>query len=748
MAPLTGMSLRSSLAKYLKLILNAKDLSIVFVILSMLMIIIVPLPSFVLDFFLAVSLAIATLIIFISVFIQKPTDFSTFPTLILFVTLFRLFLNIATTRMILSKGHEGPTVVSDIIASFGNFVVGGNFVIGIIIFIILVIINFIVITNGSTRVAEVQARFNLDAMPGKQMSIDADLQSGHIDEAEAQKRRAELIEESGFYGSMDGASKFVKGDAIAGILITLINIIGGILIGAFVHDMTIGDSAQTFTILTVGDGLVGQIPALLVSTATGIVITRSSKSEKNFANTAIDQLSENYKVLLIVGAIMLLFALIPGLPFASLFFIGATFIVSGLLVKNADGSVTNFLRDNFFKNSKLFNKFTKQSQQDTLIQEQARQDKQEEPEEEKSPEDLKEERQKEVDDSLRTEILEIDLSLPLIKLADKRINGDLLDRIHGIRKSIASQFGFEVPQVRIKDNLELQTEVNGGQYEIKIKNVPEGHGMVYPGQFLAMNTGLVIGDDLEGNKVKEPIYGIDAVWIEADAKDKASEQGYTIVDAATVITTHLSEIVKNRADELITKQDVFHLIERLKENYEKVVEALGAVNNHITVTQAVLKNLLKEGIPIKDMLTIAETISEVASTLVDPVQITEAVRNRLARLITNLYTNAEGKVQIMVIDQASEQFLLDRLVSHDSGDTLQLNAQELQMLATKISEAAAQAVQMTQGDVVLVVDPKLRLVLKDHCEMFSIKTKVLSQNDLVNTAQFEVLANIQLDMQS
>ncbi|MDO5046885.1 FHIPEP family type III secretion protein, partial [Campylobacter sp.] len=440
-------------APFLEPILRLRGLAIVGVIMAILAIIIVPLPSAVLDFFLALSLSISVLIILISVYIPKPTDLSTFPTLILIVTLFRLSLNIATTRMILSQGHNGPDAVSEIISSFGQFVVGGNYVIGIIVFTILVLINFMVVTKGSTRVSEVQARFTLDAMPGKQMAIDADLNAGLIDEKTARERREAIIAEANFYGAMDGSSKFIKGDAVAGIIITLINIIGGFLIGAFQHGMDMASAAQTYTILTIGDGLVSQIPGLITSTATAIIITRASKDEENFAEGVLTQLLSEYKTLLIVGFILFMFALVPGLPTFSLGFMGLLFLGIGYIMKQTQEGKLSILP---LKKSET----RQESEQKAAAQKIPK----------KSDEEIAREEEIKINDILKLEILELDLGYGLLKLADN----DLIERIRAMRRNIATQLGFLMPKIRIRDNLQLPPN----EYRFKLKGIVIGQGEI------------------------------------------------------------------------------------------------------------------------------------------------------------------------------------------------------------------------------------------------------------------------------
>ncbi|WP_281526652.1 flagellar biosynthesis protein FlhA, partial [Campylobacter avium] len=559
-------------------VIKAKSLTIVGFIACILAVIIVPLPAAILDFFLALSIAIAVLIILISIYIPKPTDLTTFPTLILIITLFRLALNIATTRMILSEGQNGPAAVSEIIASFGEFVVGGNYVIGVIVFSILVLINFMVVTKGSTRVSEVQARFTLDAMPGKQMAIDADLNAGLIDENTARTRRQEIIAEANFYGAMDGSSKFIKGDAVAGIIITIINIIGGFSIGYFQHDMPLADCAATYTILTIGDGLVSQIPGLIVATATAIIITRASKDEDNFAEGTLNQLLSEYRTLLIVGFILFIFALVPGLPTLSLGFMALVFLGLGYLTKQVrEGKIdlTQPLRKN-----------------DIAASQQAAAAKA--PPKKKSEEEIIREEEGRINDILKLEVLELELGYGLIRLAES----ELTERIRSMRRSIAQSLGFLMPKIRIRDNLQLKPN----EYNFKLKGVVIGSSEVYPDKYLAMDSGFIT-EEVEGIATKEPAFNSDALWIDANLKDEATINGYIVIDPASVISTHMSELIKANAAELLTRQEVQNMLDKLQKDYPAVIEDLLKITT-VGVIQRVLRNLLKNSIPIKDMISI------------------------------------------------------------------------------------------------------------------------------------------------
>lgn len=706
-------------------LMKGRSLSIVAVVMTILAIIIVPLPSGILDFFLALSISISVLIILIAIYVPKPTDLSTFPTLILIVTLFRLSLNIATTRMILSKGHEGPSAVSDIIASFGEFVVGGNFVIGIIVFCILVLINFMVITKGSTRVSEVQARFTLDAMPGKQMAIDADLNAGLIDEATARKRREDMQSEANFYGAMDGSSKFIKGDAVAGIIITIINIIGGFAIGVFQHDLAASDAASTYTILTIGDGLVSQIPGLITSTATAIIITRSSgakQGEKNFAEGVIDQLFGQTRTLFIVGGILFLFALVPGLPTFSLGFMGLIFTAIGFViykVQKGDFKINESAQD-LSQSSSAQNAST-QSQASTKPQ--------------KTDAQIAQEEQAKIDDILKVEILELDLGYGLLKLAETEI----IERIRGMRRSIASTLGFRMPKIRIRDDLSLSPN----DYVFKLKGVSIGTGQIYPDKFLAMDSGYV-STPIDGLPTKEPAFGLDALWIDESLKQDAILYGYTVVDPASVISTHMSELVKQNSSELLTKQEVQNLLDRLKTDYPIVVEeALKSCD--IGLIYNVLGLLLKDNIPIKDMLSILDAIDSISKRGVrDAEIITEHVRSSLNRVITGLYKDSNGKLNFYILEASVQQKLVEAVTYKDGKYRVSINTAQTSALISALRNARANQSANIDGEMILCVDPSIRRFISDACANFSLNIVVLSFAEIARGTDFETLGAIEV----
>ncbi|EAL2565624.1 flagellar biosynthesis protein FlhA [Campylobacter jejuni] len=704
-------------------VLKAKSLTIVGFLVCILAIIIVPLPSPILDFFLALSIALSVLIILISIYIPKPTDLTTFPTLILIITLFRLSLNIATTRMILSEGQNGPEAVSEIIAAFGEFVVGGNMVIGVIVFCILVLINFMVVTKGSTRVSEVQARFTLDAMPGKQMAIDADLNAGLIDEQTARARRQEVIAEANFYGAMDGSSKFIKGDAVAGIIITIINIIGGFLIGSFQHDMALSDAASTYTILTIGDGLVSQIPGLITSTATAIIITRASKDEENFAEGTLTQLLSEYRTLLIVGFVLFIFALVPGLPTLSLGFMALVFLSLGYLTKQVKEGKIDITT---VKKSKPSAAAASQSGAGGTTATPAK----------KSEEEILKEEEHKINDILKVEILELELGYGLIKLAEN----ELTERIRSMRRSIAESLGFLMPKIRIRDNLRLKPN----EYSFKLKGVSIASAEIYPDKYLAMDSGFIT-EEIEGIATKEPAFISDALWIDANLKDEATLNGYIVIDPASVISTHMSELIKAHASELLTRQEVQNLLDKVKNDYPIIVEgALGVAP--VSLIQKILKDLLKHHIPIKDMLTILESVSDIAEVSKSFDMIIEHVRASLARMITNMYLDDKGNLDIFILDSASSAVLLENVQFRDGSYHLPLSVAQTGTLVDTLRAEVAAVANGRIKPFILCVEPQLRKFIADICYNFSINIVVLSFAEIAENTNFNTEGIIRIEL--
>lgn len=690
----------------------SKDLIVVALFVSILLIIIVPLPKGILDFFLVISLSLSLLILLISLYIQKPSDLTTFPTLILIFALFRLSLNIATTRSILSEGHNGPDSVSSIISAFGEFVVGGNMVIGIIIFIILVLINFMVVTKGSTRVAEVTARFTLDSMPGKQMAIDADLNAGFIDDIEAQARRKSLISEANFYGAMDGSSKFVKGDAVAGIIITIVNLVGGILIGLFQHDMDVSEAGEVYTILTIGDGLVAQIPALILSTATAIIITRSNMDEEKFASQSISQLVKDSKSLMLLGIGMILFGFIPGFPSGILMTMGALMIFIGYVINmindKQDNALTRFFTPAIVKPKIDENVDALKERKKSLA--------------------VADESQT-IENIMKLEVLELKLGIRLLQLVQG--NSELLDKIKAIRKTIASELGFVIPQIRISDDANLSPN----EYQLYLKRIPLVKGKVEVDKLLAM--GGLANEKLAGLKVKEPVFNLDATWISSDLKEEALMKGFTVVDAPTIISTHISEIIKKHAEDIITRQDIVDIVERLKKDFPIVIEEAMKVTSYGALLK-VCKDLLHEKIPIIDMLTIIEAVADIAEFTKAPEILLEHVRAKLYRLITQKFKDTDGVLHIITIKPDLEQQFIGKLQEHHGVSQLMISIAEINNLVTKTKKLLDDVEAKGFSKITMVVDPVLRKRISEIYEKFGLQVSVLSHAELDSRANFAI----------
>ena len=690
----------------------SKDLIVVALFVSILAIIIVPLPKGMLDFFLVISLSLSLLILLISLYIQKPSDLTTFPTIILILALFRLSLNIATTRSILSEGHNGPEAVSSIIAAFGEFVVGGNMVIGIIVFVILVLINFMVVTKGATRVAEVTARFTLDSMPGKQMAIDADLNAGFIDDKQAQQRRKSLISEANFYGAMDGSSKFVKGDAVAGIIITMVNLIGGLLIGLFQHDMTVAQSAEIYTILTIGDGLVAQLPALILSTATAIIITRSNMDEDKFASQAVNQLIKDSKSLFLVGIGMILFGFIPGFPTGILLVMGSLMMFIGYVINmieaEKDNTITRFFKPQAQKVKMDENVSTLKDKKKSMAV----------PDESKSIETI-----------MKLEVLELKLGIRLLQLVQG--NSELLDKIKAIRKTIASELGFVIPQIRISDDSNLAAN----EYQLYLKRIPLVKGKVEVDKLLAM--GGLTNEKLVGLKVKEPVFNLDATWIASTLKEEALMKGFTVVDAPTIISTHISEIIKKHAEDIITRQDIVDIIDRLKKDFPIVIEEAMKVTSYGSLLK-VCRDLLHEKIPIIDMLTIIEAVADIAEFTKAPEVLLEHVRAKLYRLITQKFKDTDGVLHIITIKPELEQQFIGKIQEHHGVSQLMLSIAEINNLVTKTKKLLDSIEVKGFSKITMVVDPILRKRISEIYEKFGLQVSVLSHAELDSKANFAI----------
>jgi flagellar biosynthesis protein FlhA len=683
----------------LKSFLTNSDMLIAFGIVLVLAVMVVPVGPAFMDVFIAMIFGISMMILFLSLYSGKPLDFSTFPTVLLIITLFRLAVNVASTRNILiNGGNDGDHAAGQIIYSFGNFILGGNYVVGIIIFIILVIINFIVITKGAGRVAEVAARFTLDAMPGKQMAIDADLNAGLITDKDAKRRREEIAQEADFYGSMDGASKFVRGDAIAGIIITAVNVIGGIIIGVAQNDMSFAEATKVFTLLTVGDGLVAQIPAIIISTAAGILITRNT-SENTLGKQIGMQFNLQPKVLQIVGGVLLLMAFIPNFPMLTFF------SLSGILF---------YFASRIDKNNLQVAKTKVDADEKSKIK----------------PENL--------EDLLALELVELEVGYGLVSAVDATQNGDLLERITQIRKQFVVDWGVIVPSVRIKDNLELKP----GGYKLKIKGIEVASGDLIPDHFMAMDPGTVI-DKIDGITAKEPVFGLPAVWISEDLKEEAMYNGYTVVDISTVIATHLTEVLKLNLHELFGRQELVRLLDNFKQEHPKIVSDLVPDILSLGLILRVMKNLLKEGVSIRDLRTILEALADAGMGTKDSDVLTESVRQALYRTITERIKSDKGDIPLFTLDKGLEEFLLKNINQSEQGTVLNIDAKSTQSILASISEKIDEATRVGEK-MVLLCSPYVRRHLKRLTEKFIPNLVVISHNEISTETHIRSLGTIRL----
>ena len=668
------------------------DILFALAIVGIIIMFIIPLPTFFMDILLATNITFSMVVILVSIYTSEPLEVSVFPSLLLFATLFRLALNVSTTRLILGQGYAG-----EVINSFGNFVVGGNYVVGFIIFLILVIIQYIVITKGAERVAEVAARFTLDAMPGKQMSIDADLNSGLISEQEAKEQRKKIRQEADFYGAMDGASKFVKGDAIAGIIITIINIIGGLIVGMVQQGMGFAEAAQTYTLLTVGDGLVSQIPALLISSATGMVVTRAAASGDMGTDMA-DQLTGQPKALMISAGVLSVLAVVPGLPFFP-------FLILALII----GSLGFVL-------------YREEAQE--------KEEAEEEISREKTPET------EELTNLIQVDQMEVEVGYNLISLVLPEQGGDFMDRVAMIRRQTAMEMGIIVPPVRILDNLQLEPNV----YRIKLKGVEIDRYEILPDHYLAMDSGVTT-EEIDGVKTTEPAFGTDAIWISEDQKERAELANYTIVDPPSVMATHLTELIKDHAHELLGRQEVQELIDNIEENYPAVVDELVPDLMSLGEIQKVLQNLLWEGVPIKNLVTILETLADYAVKTKDIQILTEYVRQALSRQITTLYKEEDNKLYAVTLDPQLEEELNQSLEQSDQGNYLALDPQRAQNIIEKIAQTLQPLLQ--QGhEPILLTAPPIRRPIKEMTYRSFEELVVLSYNELQNDLDLQILGTV------
>lgn len=668
---------------------NNLDVIVAFGVIGIVLMIIIPLPKLLLDLLLALNITISIVIIMITMFTTNVLQLSVFPTLLLVTTLFRLGLNISSTRLILTEGDAG-----EIITAFGNFVIRGNYVVGIVIFLIIVVIQFMVITNGAGRVAEVSARFTLDAMPGKQMSIDADLNSGMIDEAVAKKRRQDLQSEADFYGSMDGASKFVKGDAIAGIIITIINIIAGIAIGVLQRNMSAADAAQTYVILTVGDGLVSQVPALLISTASGILVTRSGSSD-NFGETLSSQLTAFPVATGIASAIMLFLGLVPNMP-------KLAFFTAAL----AMGALTYLL----YKDAAIKEMQEYVSEEEEIIQS-----------ERKEPENVM--------NLISVESMEVEIGYGLIPLADEASGGDLLQRIASVRRQCAIEMGIVVQPIRIRDNLQLKTN----EYIVKIRGTMVVSSELMPSMLLCMDpTGE--NSDIPGIKTIEPTFGLPAVWINKDQREEAEIKGLTVVDPTTVMVTHLTETIKNHSYELLGRQEVKLIVDNAREKYSAVVEELIPDLLSIGELQKVLQNLLKEKVPIKDIATIMESLADNSKNTRDIELLTEYVRFSLARTICNQVVDENKTITVVTLDPSIEDIIANNTQKSVQGSFPTVDPDTTTQILTGIKNTV-ESVYFYNNQPIILVSPNIRPVFRKLIEMVFPHIMVISLNEVPNDVQ-------------
>ena len=701
---MAGLSLTEGVLSEKLRLLSRVEIGVPILLLMMLAMMILPMPPFLLDLFFTFNIALALIVLLASIYVDRPLDFSVFPTMLLMATLLRLALNIASTRVVLLHGHTGTAAAGHVIEAFGDFVVGGNYTVGLVVFAILVIINFVVVTKGAGRISEVSARFTLDAMPGKQMAIDADLNAGLISQEEAQNRRGEIVREADFYGSMDGASKFVRGDAVAGILILFINIIGGLAIGMLQHDMVFANALQNYTLLTIGDGLVAQVPSLLLSTAAAIIVTRESKTEAGEAmgSKVYAQLFSKPRTLGVTGGVIGIMGLIPGMP---------NFVF--LLLASAAGGAAYLVARK------------QKTEQELVAQEELR------------PAMQEPERPKELgwDDVLPVDLVGLEVGYRLIPLVDKSQGGQLMDKIKGVRKKLTQELGFLVPAVHIRDNLEL----NPNTYRITLHGVPVGEADIQPDRELAINPGQVFGA-LQGIVAKDPAFGLDAVWIDGMQRDHAQTLGYTVVDSSTVVATHLSQVLQSHAHELLGREETQQLLDNLAKVAPKLVEELVPNALPLGAVQKVLQALLEEDIPIRDIRNIAETLAENAVHTQDPMVLTSAVRVALSRSIVQSIVGMEEEIPVITLDISLEHILQQSLqVSADGGSALEPGLAE-NLLASL--QEVSQNQEMAGQVAILLVSPLIRPMLSQFTKRSIPNLHVLSYNEIPDNKQIKVVSTV------
>jgi flagellar biosynthesis protein FlhA len=680
---------------------NKSSLAAPILIIMLLAMMVLPLPSFALDIFFSFNIALAVIVLLTALYTIKPLDFMAFPTVLLVSTMLRLALNVASTRVVLTEGHTGADAAGKVIEAFGHFLIGGNYTVGLVVFIILTIINFTVVTKGAGRIAEVGARFALDAMPGKQMAIDADLNAGLIGEADARKRRSEVAQEAEFYGAMDGASKYVRGDAIAGIMVTVINVVGGLLVGVIQHDLPFGEAIKVYTLLAIGDGLVAQIPSLVISIAAGIVVSRVA-SDQDIGTQMVGQLFAKPEVLYITAGIIGGMGLIPGMP--NLVFLLLAGILGGSAYMMSKRKVAKVSAETAAAEAAAPAAAAAAEQEEATWQ-----------------------------DIMPVDTLGLEVGYRLIPLVDKSQGGELLKRIKGIRKKFAQEVGFLAPPVHIRDNLELKPSA----YRISLKGVEVGTGEAFNGQFLAINPGMATGT-LPGMATTDPAFGLPATWIDATLRDQAQGMGYTVVDAGTVVATHLNHLITTHASELLGRAEVQALLDHLGKDAPKLVEDLVPKMVSLSTLQKVLQNLLVEGVHIRDMRSIIETLAEHAVHTQDPGDLTALVRISLGRAIVQQLFPGAGELSVMTLDNRLERLLMQALAaSGPEGAGIEPG------LADTIAQQAQQAAQQQEAlglTPVLLVPGPLRALLSRFLRRALPQLKVLSHAEIPETKTIRVTA--------
>ncbi len=694
MSTLSLSTIRQNLAKF-----DYTGLGIPVLVLLIMAMLVLPLPPILLDFLFTFNIVASLVIIMIAINTRKPLEFSSFPTVLLFATMLRLALNVASTRIILVEGHTGHEAAGKVVAAFGEFVIAGNYVVGFIIFAILMIINFIVVTKGAGRVSEVNARFTLDAMPGKQMSIDADLNAGVIDQATAKKRREELAQESDFFGAMDGASKFVSGDAIAALLILLINLVGGLAIGVIQHDLPVAEAGKIYTLLTIGDGLVAQIPALLLSLATAIIVTRVTTSE-SITEQAGSQLA-NPSALFISAIILVILGLVPGMPHLMFISLAAATAGLGLLV--------------------IKNEVEEEATQEAVAQAAATSE---------ASKDL------DWDDVDQVDLIGLEIGYGLIPLVNPETGGELMSRVKGVRKKLSAELGFLVQPVRIRDDLNIDPDC----YNIVLKGVVRGKGEIKVGRELAINPGQVYGE-LQGTPTREPAFGLEAVWIEPSQRDVARTLGYTVVDASTAIATHLNKVLRENSADLLSHDEVQQLLDKLSAKSPKLVEELVPGKLSLGVVTRVLQQLLGEGVSIRDMRSIVETLTEAAARSTDPEQLAASVRPKLGRMIMQALVDESNNLSVMTLEPSLEQLLHNVLQQSQPGQPVVLEPNLAENLFNSLRQGS-RAMEEEGHAAVLVVSPLIRGWLSKAVRFRVNDLTVLSYSEIPDDQAVKVIHTV------